>query len=129
MKKLQFTFTPCVFVSNFTPLLVVLQTPLNAELLLDEYKMWNILSVNLAPNMCEDSFEVLEELIEDFAYESECEEYLYIYIADSFVCKELIERLCKREYKTIFYNYKPQALKSQTQSLSSILDILEHEGV
>ena len=129
-KALDFTFFPTAFVSNFTPLLVTLQTPLNAEPILSEYKMWNILSLRVDALESNQPYTEIEVLIEEFALECECDEYLYLYVADdAFVSEELIKKLCDKGYKTLFYNYTPDAFGGEKKELRALLDLLEKEGV
>ena len=128
-EALDFTFFPTAFVSNFTPLLVTLQTPLNAEPILSEYKMWNILAFSMDEAQTTDNFSAVEELIEEFALECECDEYLYVYVVDESVPQELLKKLSQGGYKTLFYNYAPDAFGGEKKELRALLDLLEKEGV
>jgi hypothetical protein len=91
--------------------------------------MWNILSVNIDASSGIDNFPVLEELIEEFSLECECDDYLYIYVGSSEISEELLEKLSQKGYKTLFYNYAPYGFKGKREDIKSLLDLLEKEGV
>ena len=91
--------------------------------------MWNILSVTMDAFKSEDNFTAFAELIEEFSLECECDDYLYIYANDASISRALLEKLSKRGYKTLFYNYTPQGFKGKREEITTILDLLEKEGI
>jgi len=72
-RKLFYRFTPAALVSNFVPLIVILDE--NATYF--EHKMWNVLTP-LDPFGPENK-DLLEELIHKIAEEYECEDHIYLY--------------------------------------------------
>lgn len=73
--RLSYCFTPAALISNFVPLVVILEG--QGEILNFEYKMWNILTPLDAVGTNQE--ELLELLISQIAEEYECEEHIYIY--------------------------------------------------
>ncbi len=69
-------FTPAGFISNFTPLVVILYGNETVDLNDFEYKMWNVLQV-CAFDKVESKF--LKELIVNISETHECEEYIFMY--------------------------------------------------
>lgn len=90
-RKLFYRFTPAAFISNFTPLIVVLDSEEKAEASHFEYKMWNVLTPldNFGyekRGSCwlgekGDFFvkDLLQKLIKQIAEEYECEDHIYLY--------------------------------------------------
>jgi hypothetical protein len=75
--SLSYRFTPAALISNFVPLLVIVdgcdQTPVHFE-----YKMWNVLSP-LLPVDDEQNIRELQSLVTQMVQEYECEEHIYFY--------------------------------------------------
>lgn len=78
-KELLYHFTPAALLSNFTPLVVILDEDDPIEPLNFEYKMWNILT----PINYSDKEESLVKLIEQLSDEYECDEHIYLYATPS----------------------------------------------
>ncbi|TNF44648.1 MAG: hypothetical protein EP216_01655 [Epsilonproteobacteria bacterium] len=90
-RKLFYRFTPAAIVSNFVPLVVILDEKEKAEATHFEYKMWNILTPldnygYEGLSSCwlgekGDFFvkDLLQKLIHDIAEEYECEDHIYLY--------------------------------------------------
>ena len=75
--KLFYRFIPAVLVSNFAPLIIILQDEENTQLDNFEYKMWNILiPIN---NFEHEEENLLQKLIQQTAQEYECEDHVYLY--------------------------------------------------
>ncbi|HIP20882.1 MAG TPA: hypothetical protein EYG70_07140 [Sulfurimonas sp.] len=69
-------FTPAGFISNFTPLVVILYGNEKVDLNDFEYKMWNVLQVCAFKKV---ESELLKELIINISETHECEEYIFMY--------------------------------------------------
>lgn len=90
-RKLFYRFTPAAVVSNFVPLIVILDTKNGAEAMHFEYKMWNVLTPldhfgYEKQGSCwlgekGDFFvkDLLQKLIEEISQEYECENHIYLY--------------------------------------------------
>ena len=90
-RKLYYRFTPAPFLSNFSPLLVVLHDEGKAEVNHFEYKMWNVLTPidnfeyeNKGTRWLgeENDFfvkDLLQKLIHQYADKLECEDHIYLY--------------------------------------------------
>ncbi|MDP3021874.1 MAG: hypothetical protein Q8N32_01430 [Sulfuricurvum sp.] len=76
-QKLYYRFTPAAVVSNFIPLVVVLNDEKKAHSSDFEYKMWNILTPMHIHG--DENKELLQKLIKQIAQEHECEEHIYVY--------------------------------------------------
>ncbi len=77
-RKLYYRFTPAKLVSNFVPLVVILDT----EATHFEYKMWNVLTPLDTFNYEKgDLFlkDLLQKLIQQIADQYECEDHIYLY--------------------------------------------------
>ena len=76
-EELLYHFTPATVVSNFVPLVVVLDTKITNF----EYKMWNILTpINYFEYEDKTSIKnLLQSLIHQIAEEYECEDHIYVY--------------------------------------------------
>lgn len=74
-KSLLYHFTPADFISNFTPLIVILDVNAKSEPLHFPYKMWNVLT----PLNFENHDELLYQLVEELCDEYECWEHIYFY--------------------------------------------------
>lgn len=78
--RLYYRFIPASFISNFVPLLVILQDKDEEPIEYFEYKMWNILiPQKTSSNEDFSNREFLQELIQRFSQEYECEEHIYFY--------------------------------------------------
>jgi len=79
-QKLFYHFNPSVLISNFVPLIVILDNE-SASILKDfEYKMWNVLVIhNSFANKNTSLTKLLSKIILSFAEEYECEEHIYLY--------------------------------------------------
>lgn len=76
-QKLYYRFTPAAVVSNFIPLVVVLDDEKKAHSSNFEYKMWNILTPTYTHG--DENKELLQKLIKQIAQEHECEDHIYVY--------------------------------------------------
>jgi len=72
-RKLFYRFTPAKLVSNFVPLVVILDT----EETHYEYKMWNVLTP--LDTFGDENRDLLQKLIKQIADEYECEDHIYLY--------------------------------------------------
>ncbi len=72
-QKLFYRFTPAALISNFVPLIVIL----DEEATHFEHKMWNVLTP-LDHSVYENKA-LLQALIEQIAEEYECEDHIYLY--------------------------------------------------
>lgn len=72
-RKLYYRFTPAALVSNFVPLIVILDESATHF----EHKMWNVLTP-LDP-FGDENKDLLQELIQKFAEAYECEDHIYLY--------------------------------------------------
>ena len=130
-------FVPAAFISNFTPLLVVLHSTDANAIKSFEYKMWNLLFVAFDDRVKERDLENLEALIEHYAEEVECDKYLYIYIDDALKKMAFEDFLLQKGYKTLFYNYTPErfkkskerAFETKEESLHALMDALAFEEI
>ena len=117
-EKLFYRFTPAVFISNFVPLVVLLDAKDRTYEKDFEYKMWNVLTPLSTPEYDKD---LLQELVFTIAQEYECEEHIYFY-SDSMNGFEAIYQgiLCKANaiYADISY-FKESKLRSLLSSKSS----------
>jgi len=90
-KKLFYRFTPAVLISNFVPLIVILDDERGTEATHFEHKMWNVLTPiddfgDENGGSCwlgekGDFFvkDLLQELIKKISQEYECEDHIYLY--------------------------------------------------
>ena len=87
-RKLFYRFTPASFISNFVPLIIILDDTGNDRLKNFEYKMWNVLTPlgNGSSASCwlgeKGDFylkDLLQKLISEIAEEYECEDHIYLY--------------------------------------------------
>lgn len=76
-RKLFYRFTPAAVVSNFIPLVVILDGEDKAEPTHIEYKMWNVLTPLFIFGY--DKKELLQKLIKQISQEYECEDHIYLY--------------------------------------------------
>ncbi len=72
-QKLFYRFTPAALLSNFVPLIVILDEKATHF----EYKMWNVLTP--VDPFGEENKDLLQELIGKIAEEYECEDHIYLY--------------------------------------------------
>lgn len=89
-KKLFYSFTPATVVSNFVPLVVILDEAIKDKIPTFEYKMWNILIPLQLEDTKKDPYwlgrdgdfwikNLLQKLIYQIAEEYECEDHIYLY--------------------------------------------------
>jgi len=91
-RKLYYRFTPAALISNFVPLVVILQDEGRITTPHFEYKMWNVLTpIDNSEDENEDySFwlgekgdyfvkDLLQDLIHQISEEYECEDHIYLY--------------------------------------------------
>lgn len=76
-RKLYYRFTPAAVVSNFIPLVVILEDEEKAEPTHIEYKMWNVLTPLFTLGY--EKKELLQKLIQQICEEYECEDHIYLY--------------------------------------------------
>jgi hypothetical protein len=124
-------FIPAAFLSNFTPLLVIF---VNKESTLEffEYKMWNLLFIDL--EQMQEENEILA-LIEHYKEECEAGEYLYIYLQEVLTQNHIVQILEQNDYKVVLQNYTPKrlnvekmmALPNEQQRLEMMMDALAFE--
>ncbi|GIT97245.1 hypothetical protein [Sulfurovum sp. TSL1] len=72
-RKLFYRFTPAALISNFVPLIVIL----DEETTHFEHKMWNVLTP--LGHFGSENKDLLQTLIEQIAEEYECEDHIYLY--------------------------------------------------
>ncbi len=72
-QNLLYQFNPADFISNFVPLVVILDERVKEF----EYKMWNVLIVK--EKITVQNRETLQKLIEKISQEYECEDHIYFY--------------------------------------------------
>ena len=78
-QKLYYHFTPAAIGSNFIPLIVILSDEKD-EVRHFEYKMWNVLTLELHFTKEDVSLQnLIQTLIEEIADAHECEEHIYMY--------------------------------------------------
>jgi len=78
--RLHYHFTPAALISNFVPLVVILDDALKDKVLHFEYKMWNVLTIVLEdPSQGQRDQNVIQNLIAEICEGYECEEHLYLY--------------------------------------------------
>lgn len=112
-------YIPAAFISNFTPLMVILQSDSPNAMPHFEYKMWNLLFVAFNDMPKAADFKRLEDLIEHYKEESECNKYLYIFIDESATQMAFEDFLVEKEYKTLFYNYTPKRFQKSEKLLGT----------
>lgn len=76
-QKLFYRFTPASIVSNFIPLIVILDDETNTQATHFEYKMWNVLTP--VYTFGDENQALLQELIKQISQEYECEDHIYLY--------------------------------------------------
>ncbi len=72
-RKLFYRFTPAALVSNFVPLIVILDENTTHF----EHKMWNVLTP--LDHFGSENKDLLQELIQKIAEEYECDDHIYLY--------------------------------------------------
>lgn len=72
----KYHFTPAGFISNFTPLIVILYGKEDLDLIEFEYKMWNVLQVSSFKG---EENTLLKELIVNISEANECQEHIFMY--------------------------------------------------
>jgi len=72
-RKLYYRFTPAALVSNFVPLIVILDESATHF----EHKMWNVLTP--LDHFGSENKDLLQELIQKISEEYECEDHIYLY--------------------------------------------------
>lgn len=72
-EKLFYRFTPAALISNFVPLIVILDEKATHF----EHKMWNVLTP--LDHFGSQNKDLLQELIQKIAEEYECEDHIYLY--------------------------------------------------
>ncbi|UPT78190.1 hypothetical protein MN086_03360 [Sulfurovum sp. XGS-02] len=72
-QKLFYRFTPAALISNFVPLIVILDEKATHF----EHKMWNVLTP--LDHFGSENKALLQKLIEQIAEEYECEDHIYLY--------------------------------------------------
>jgi hypothetical protein len=84
-RKLHYRFSPSAFISNFNPLLVILDDIGGIDAIHFEYKMWNVLTpldcytdkdINI--DYMGHKGDMLQELIDHIAKKYECEDHIYL---------------------------------------------------
>lgn len=76
-RRLSYRFTPAALISNFVPLVVILDSQSQTQNINFEYKMWNILTPIDAVGIEEQ--DLVQLLISQIAEEYECEDHIYFY--------------------------------------------------
>lgn len=120
-RKLFYHFTPPAFVSNFIPLVIVLDD----NVLNFEYKMWNVLTplYNVKQEDRTSDQSLLQELIKHISQEYECEDYIYLCaIGEHDKNIENFVEQCKKEGINIQLYFCPNVDKD---GLKKLLDKLE----
>ena len=133
-RKLYYHFTPATFISNFVPLVVVLDKSEQIKMQGSEYKMWNILTPLNSIGKKEDASywlsekgeshrrDLLQKLIYDIADEYECEEHIYLYggSAEDGYDAILHGILCKAN---AIYAYAPRIRIKETKRVQQSSDL------
>lgn len=85
-RRLYYRFTPAAFISNFIPLIVILDDKNADDPIHFEHKMWNVLtplyhsdSQNRESNWIGEDKDLLQRLIQEIAEANECEDHIYLY--------------------------------------------------
>jgi len=128
-------YIPAAFISNFTPLMVIVQRDSPNAVPHFEYKMWNLLFVAFGDTLKAGDALRLEELIAHYKEESECNNYLYIFIDESAKGMAFEDFLVEKGYKTLFYNYTPKRFQksemimvaNKEEYLKTLMDALAFE--
>lgn len=143
-RKLYYRFTPAALLSNFIPLIVILDDKNKTEPIHFEHKMWNVLTP-IYPSESEnknsfwlgengDSFvkELLQKLIQQIAEEYECEDHIYLYGSQRSGYGAILHGiLCKANAvyvdKPIIRLEKPDnTFKSKENDLTQFLNPTDH---
>ena len=113
-RKLFYRFTPAALVSNFIPLVVVLDD----QAINFEYKMWNVLTPLYTYEK-----DLLLELIKQIVEEYECEDYIYLCAVQegNKNIEDFVEQ-CKKEGINIQLYFCPNL---DQDGLKKVLDKLE----
>jgi len=85
-RRLYYRFTPAALISNFIPLIVILDDKNTDDPIHFEHKMWNVLTP-FYPSECHNSEsywigegkDLLQSLIREIAEAYECEDHIYLY--------------------------------------------------
>ena len=136
-RKLFYRFTPASLISNFVPLIVILDDERSDILEGVEYKMWNILTplVHLEKDESTSCWlgekgdfylkDLLQELIREISEAYECEDHIYLYgrsiggygaILHGIICKA-----------NALYAYAPQIRLQETNTTDIAIDEKEND--
>ena len=133
-RKLYYHFTPATFISNFVPLVIVLDKEERIKMQGSEYKMWNILTPLNSIREKEDASywlsekgeshrrDLLQKLIHDIADEYECEAHIYLYGGSDEDGYDAILHgiLCNAN---AIYAYGPSIRRKETKSVEQKSDL------
>lgn len=133
-RKLFYRFTPASLISNFVPLIVILDHTYSDSLHNFEYKMWNVLTplVHLGEEQMpscwlgekEDCYltDLLQKLISEISDTYECEEHIYLYGGSAKDGYEAILHgiLCKAN---AIYAYAPRIRLNETKDAELSSDL------
>ncbi|MDA7818472.1 hypothetical protein N9A28_09810 [Sulfurimonas sp.] len=127
--KLDYHFTPAALISNFVPLIVILDD----EAPNFEYKMWNVLTPIIDSNDIDS--DLLQDLINEMAEEYECEDHIYIYakgrwadtaILHASLCNANAVYVDTTQIKQVAKDYEPILyVHNEEHTLKEVLDMLE----
>lgn len=120
-KNFLYNFTPAAFMSNFTPLVVILHAQEEVELTHFEYKMWNILTVE--ESVAKNNQELLQELIKQISEEYECEEHIYFYGSGINGYGAILQSILCKANAVYAYNPKTKLGESDLTTLLNPVDL------
>lgn len=121
-EKLEYYFTPAAFISNFAPLIVILEESIQKDTLHFEYKMWNVLTPT--SNSCKSLkcyIELLCQIIKELSEEYGCEEHIYIYADGAKVSSGMLLALHIKAH-TLFL-HKPELSPQDKKELNDLLPL------
>lgn len=129
--KLYYHFSPATLLSNFIPLIVILDDKKEDEAIHFEFEMWNVLTIINTPTPyervnwynLESEDTLIKDLIETIAEEFECEEHIYFYINSIHTAKAMDQSI-QAEANAIFLHVKEAMSQDDRLNSSKNLPIL-----
>ncbi|MDP3120248.1 MAG: hypothetical protein Q8N01_07530 [Sulfuricurvum sp.] len=120
-QKLYYRFTPAAVVSNFIPLVVVLDNEKKAHSSDFEYKMWNILTPVYTHG--DENKELLQKLIKQIAQEHECEDHIYVYGSSTGGYEAILQGILSKA-NAVFAHTPPIRLLDTNSTQSDLTNLL-----
>lgn len=114
-----YKFTPAFFISNFVPLVIILDDGCNDEPIHFEYKMWNVLTL-VVNSYDENTFLAHINTIKEIVQEYECENHVYIY-ANATKAYEALKYTFVCQAGTVYLDKVDKDLNF-TQDIGSIIE-------